>query len=150
MLHGPSNTVRARGRGAAASWLHCLPSAGWRLLTAEADALLNELTAVLSEAHAGHEYVTDLSLHGMLEHWDVELVGDCDSFALWCRQALKRRGIASDLVFCTTENGEGHLVCSVAGWILDNRSQWVRRRDDVPYTWLTLGRPDGTWRAITS
>ncbi|MHB0819838.1 hypothetical protein ACYCFK_16370 [Stutzerimonas stutzeri] len=43
---------------------------------------------------------------------------------------------------------QGHLVCSVAGHILDNRHRWVMRRDDLPYTWLSAGAADGTWRRI--
>lgn len=108
------------------------------------------LQQVLDAAHRGHRYISDRELHGVLEHWDVALVGDCDSFALWCRHELAQRGIAADLVLCRTESGTGHLVCSVDGWILDNRHPWVQRRDDLPYQWLSLGRPDGAWRAIVA
>lgn len=111
--------------------------------------MLSDLQAVLDAAHRGHRYITDQELHGVPEHWDVALIGDCDSFALWCRQALAERGIASDLVLCRTETGEGHLVCSVGGHILDNRHKWVMPRQDLPYEWISLGQPDGTWRAIT-
>ncbi|MOA15538.1 hypothetical protein D3C78_1356990 [compost metagenome] len=52
-------------------------------------------------------------------------------------------------MLCRAETGEGHLVCSVDGQILDNRHTWVMRRDDLPYTWISLGAPDGTWRKIT-
>lgn len=112
--------------------------------------MLTQLQAVLDAAHRGHVYITDQVLHGVLEHWAVELVGDCDSFALWCRQALAQRGIAADLILCRTETGEGHLVCSVDGWILDNRHTWVMRRDDLPYTWLSAGGPDGRWHLIAA
>jgi len=112
--------------------------------------MLSTLQAVLDLAHRGHRYVTDRELHGVAEHWDVALVGDCDSFALWCRQELQQRGIASDLILCLTEAGAGHLVCSVQGHILDNRHKFVVRRDDLPYRWVSLGQPDGTWREITA
>ncbi|MOA20731.1 hypothetical protein D3C78_1411920 [compost metagenome] len=112
--------------------------------------MLNQLQQVLDLAHRGHRYVTDLKLHGVLEHWAPELVGDCDSFSLWCRQELAALGIESDLIFCRDETGEGHLVCSVDGWILDNRHKWVQRRDDLPYIWIGLGKPDGTWLEITA
>lgn len=112
--------------------------------------MLTTLQAVLDRAHRGHRYITDRELHGVLEHWDVALVGDCDSFALWCRQELLSHRIESDLVLCRTEVGEGHLVCSVDGWVLDNRHTWVMRRDDLPYTWISLGKPDGTWLQITA
>ncbi len=112
--------------------------------------MLTALQQVLDLAHRGHRYVTDRELNGVAEHWDVALVGDCDSFALWCRQELSQHGIESDLVLCRTETGEGHLVCSVQGHILDNRHKWVMRRDDLPYTWISLGQPDGTWLEITA
>jgi predicted transglutaminase-like cysteine proteinase len=112
--------------------------------------MLTMLQQVLDQAHAGHTYVTDQVRHGLPEHWAPELVGDCDSFALWCRDQLKSHGIETSLVYCRTETGEGHLVCSTAdGWVLDNRHAWVTRRDALPYTWISLGHPDGQWLTIT-
>ena len=110
--------------------------------------MLSALQAVLDRAHAGHTYVLDRVQYQRPEHWQAGLVGDCEDFALWCRQELELLGIASDLVLCLTETGEGHLVCSVDGWVLDNRHKFVMRRDDLQYQWISLGRPDGTWRAI--
>ena len=110
--------------------------------------MLSKLQAVLDAAHRGHRYVTDQAQYQRPEHWDTGLLGDCEDFALWCRQQLAAQGIAADLVLCRTETGAGHLVCSVAGYILDNRRTWVTSRDDLPYVWLTLGTPDGTWHQI--
>lgn len=112
--------------------------------------MLAALQAVLDRAHAGHTYVADAAQYQRPEHWAVSLVGDCEDFALWCRQQLAAQGIAADLVLCRVETGEGHLVCAVGGYILDNRHTWVQRRDDLPYHWLSLGRPDGTWLSITA
>ena len=98
------------------------------------------LQAVLDRAHRGHIYVTDREQYQRPEHWTAGLVGDCEDFALWCRQELSALEIEADLVYCTTETGEGHLVCSVDGWVLDNRYRWLQRRDDLPYTWISLGR----------
>lgn len=106
------------------------------------------LQSVLDTAHAGHRYVPDRLQYQRPEHWTTGLVGDCEDFALWCRQELDAIGIDSDLVYCLTETGEGHLVCAVDGWVLDNRYRWVMRRDDLAYTWLSLGKPDGTWLEI--
>ena len=107
------------------------------------------LQGVLDKAHQGHEYVSDKKQYGISEHWAEGLVGDCEDFSLWCRERLKEQGIESDLVYCKTETGEGHLVCSVEGWILDNRHPWLMRRDDLDYKWLRIGKPDGTWYEIT-
>lgn len=108
------------------------------------------LQAVLDAAHAEHVYVYDTQQYQRPEYWAVSLQGDCEDFALWCRQRLKEWGIESDLVFCITELNGGHLVLSVNGWILDNRYTWVMRRDDLPYQWISLGQPDGTWLEIVN
>ena len=111
--------------------------------------MYDKLQAVLDDAHAGHAYVSDEEKHGLREHWELGLEGDCEDFALWCRRELRDRyGIESDLVFCRTETGTGHLVVSVDSWILDNRHRWVKRRDDLPYEWIKLGKPNGTWYEI--
>lgn len=110
--------------------------------------MLTNLRAVQREAQRKHQYVSDEKQHGVPEYWEISLAGDCEDYALWCRKELKRRGIESDLVVCYTETGEAHMVCSVDGWILDNRHRNVRRRDDLRYTWVGLGKPDGTWYLI--
>lgn len=110
--------------------------------------LTDQLDEVLRRAHAGHRYIKDSAQYRVPEHWTVGLKGDCEDFALWCRQELAKLGIESDLVFCITETNEGHLVCSVNGWILDNRFRWLMRRDDLDYTWVSIGKPDGRWFKI--
>lgn len=110
--------------------------------------MLDQLQSVLDRAHRQHEYRYDIEQFGLPEYWQEGLEGDCEDFALWCRSELAAKGIESDLVLCVTETGGGHLVCSVGGWILDNRYKWVQRRDDLPYTWISIGRPDGKWFAI--
>ena len=110
------------------------------------------LQTVLDLAHSQHEYVLDIEQYGKIEHWTTDLVGDCEDFALWCRDQLEAKGIHPDLVFCRTEDGGGHLVLHVDGWILDNRYKWVMRQDDLPYEWVKMGKPDGdsySWFAIT-
>lgn len=110
--------------------------------------LKDALQQVLDLAHSQHEYVTDAQQYGKREHWTVGLTGDCEDFALWCRDRLNQRGITADLVYCKTEAGGGHLVLHVDGWILDNRHGWVMRQDDLPYAWIKIGKPDGTWYMI--
>ncbi len=111
---------------------------------------LARLQDVLDQAHRSHQYLYDRNQYGIEEYWQESLTGDCEDFALWCRARLAEHGIASDLIFCGVHKSTGdHLVCSVDGWILDNRFRWVRSRDDLPYTWLKLGRPDGRWLTIS-
>lgn len=110
--------------------------------------MLDKLQSILNKAHAGHRYIEDQDQYGVEEYWTIDLRGDCEDFALWCRQELKKIGIESNLILCKTENGEGHLVCDVEGWILDNRHYHVMPKNRLEYTWLKLGRPDGRWYEI--
>ena len=105
------------------------------------------LEAVLSDVHALHKYTSDISKYGKKERWVADVVGDCEDFALVCKQRLKDVDIESDLVLCKTETGGHHLVCSVDGWILDNRYPDVINKDHLNYTWLKIGR-DGVWFAV--
>ena len=104
--------------------------------------MLKQLQPVLDRAH---RYVEDITQYQRPEHWTVSLTGDCEDFALWCRQELLSIGIVSDLIFCRTETGEGHLVCSVDGYVLDNRYKWVMCRDDLDCQWISLIE---RWQAI--
>lgn len=106
--------------------------------------LKDSLQGVLDWAHSQHEYVTDLEQYRKSEHWMAGLTGDCEDFALACRDQLEQRVIHPDLVFCRTEDGSGHLVLHVEGWILDNRHKWVMRQDDLPYEWIKIGVPNNT------
>jgi len=113
-------------------------------------SLYDTLQGVLNRAHRDHVYVSDQEKYDLREHWTVNLEGDCEDFALWIRNTLcDEYDIQPDLVFCLTENSVGHLVCSVDGWILDNRHDWVMGKDELPYRWLKIGKPDGTWYTIT-
>lgn len=95
------------------------------------------------------QYVEDKKNHGKLEHWpDTTMLqealksgvlrGDCDDFALACRHLLWEHEIPNRLVLCLTEEGEGHLVCEVQGWILDNRQTRVMPRDLLKYKWISI------------
>jgi predicted transglutaminase-like cysteine proteinase len=110
--------------------------------------VLETLREVHQAALDGHRYRSDIDQHGRPEHWHGSLIGDCEDFALWCRDKLKEQGIESDLVYCKTEAGEGHMVCAVGGWILDCTQDDVKDRATLRYEWLKIGKPDGRWYAI--
>lgn len=112
--------------------------------------MLDKLQKVLDEAHRNHTYVRDIDQYGLPEHWQKALVGDCEDFALWCRDKLAEQGIDSLLIFCFVETGGGHLVCAVDNYVLDNRRKWVTEKDQLPYTWISAGDSTGTWRKIIS
>ncbi len=75
-------------------------------------------------------YITDLENYGVEEKWVMpkdsftdsqKFSGDCEDFALACRKLIREAGIKSRLVYCIVEDGEGHCVLEVNGYILDNR-----------------------------
>ncbi len=110
--------------------------------------MLDKLRKVQHEAQQRHEYVSDQEMHGEFEHWEPGLMGDCEDYALWCRERLEGLGVESELIYCKTESGIGHLVLSVKGWILDCRFKDVVSRDDLQYEWLKLGDALGNWFEI--
>lgn len=82
------------------------------------------------EVKQGFTYVTDKEQYERNEHWVMpkdpfEVTGDCEDFALACRVLVRNKGLKSRLIFCKTEDGGGHCVLSVGGWILDNRMERV-------------------------
>ena len=107
---------------------------------------------VMDRALQGHHYVTDQQRWGVPEDWRAELVGDCDSFALWCRERLIEAGEPAPLLAVCRVTGQGlHLVCMTSdGRVLDNRQTRVCHMRDLPYTWISAGPfEDGTWRELS-
>jgi predicted transglutaminase-like cysteine proteinase len=105
--------------------------------------LIVKLNSIHASVKGGFEYRTDLEQYADVEHWvipdDVENVtGDCEDFALACRKLCRREGIPSRLVHCLTETGEGHLVLECAGYILDNRYDWVKTNTSLDYQWIKI------------
>lgn len=108
-------------------------------------------------------YATDQEQYSMVEKWVMPetdynrhrpFTGDCEDFALACRKLCREDGIDnSRLVYCQTELGGGHCVLEVDGWILDNRFDRLKNRDDiVGYKWIALsGYNSGDpWHKITN
>ena len=125
-----------------------------------------ELRAVVQTfyvAKHNFRYCSDLTKFGKEEYWLSSkeimgqlsnqgfLVGDCDDFASMCVMLLRKQGIPARFVFCRMEDGGGHLVAEVNGWILDNREPEVARRDDLPYEWVCISgyQPGEDWKSIS-
>lgn len=108
------------------------------------------------------QYTPDEQAWGSPEYWaspkemaaqadaDGMVRGDCDDFAILCRDELAKAGLRSRLVFCQVETGGYHLVCEIDGWVLDCRHRIVMPRDDLPYQWVSIsGYATGEeWREI--
>jgi predicted transglutaminase-like cysteine proteinase len=103
--------------------------------------LLDTLDKIHRKVFRRFTYKLDEKQYGMDEYWVMpdadydgssRIVGDCEDFALACRKLVRDAGLDSRLVFCYTEEGEGHAVLEVEGWILDNRYEQVVSND-----WLT-------------
>ena len=92
---------------------------------------------VFKRVKDGFTYVSDEENHGTKEDWRFpenvdSFEGDCDDFAIACRMLLKEKGYSCRLVFCKTETGGGHLICTIGKWALDNRM-----KSPVGLTFLT-------------
>ena len=112
-------------------------------------SLKSKLTGIHSKVLSNFTYKTDMKQYGMEEKWVMpepnydgssKIVGDCEDFALACRKLCRDAGIdTSRLVYCKTENGGGHGVLEVEGWILDNRQEKLMNRDKVRgYEWIAV------------
>lgn len=106
-------------------------------------ALRDALDKIHSDVMQGFTYKSDQEQYGLKEHWvqpedPYNVTGDCEDFALACRDLCKQSAIASRLVYCKTETGEGHCVLECHGYIVDNRQKRVYIADDVNYEWNAM------------
>ena len=72
-----------------------------------------------------------------------KVVGDCDDFAIACRQLLRERGVPSRLM--------AHVVCTSGNFVLDNRLKSVVTLSHLPrYTFLAVSgfKKGEEWRAV--
>jgi predicted transglutaminase-like cysteine proteinase len=83
--------------------------------------------------------------------------GDCDDFAVCLWVNLSQFGVWSldkiSLIYCTVENGGGHLVCGYecddTTYILDNRQRTVWDWSQLRYTWIKRRKAsEKEWRLI--
>lgn len=108
--------------------------------------MTNDLKTTLERIHkdtlAKFIYVSDLELHGVAEEWDMPAAfwrpgesfsGDCDDFAMHCREACKKLNLPTRLLLCYTETNECHLVAECHGYILDNRYPHVAANNSEQY-----------------
>jgi len=121
--------------------------------------------------HFLFHYVHDDKNYQMTEHWtshadDVnkgrQFEDDCDGFALTCAELLIEAGVPKDqikAIICTTETGEGHLVCGLDygdnTYILENRYRFVynwKEATRIGYKWhyyMSFDEP-GVWNQVTN
>lgn len=122
---------------------------------------MKRLSEIYYKVKSNFIWTSDKELHGVGEHWtscadevDAGKVfrGDCDDFALTCAELLFREGYEPSRIsidFCTTEAGQGHLVCVCDGVALDNRQRRPLFMTALPgYRWRSrmLLSERGTWR----
>jgi predicted transglutaminase-like cysteine proteinase len=106
----------------------------------------------------GFTYVTDEKQYGVIEKWvqpgdPYNVTGDCEDFALACRQLLRENNLPSRLVYCEDETGAGHLVLESSGHILDNRQRTVvsmQKLHAVGYKFIRISgfEPGDDWRKL--
>ncbi len=109
--------------------------------TAERWQLLNEINSYVNHKIAP---ISDKDLYGEAERWTYPVdAGDCEDYVLLKQRYLQRLGLsASDLLITVVldEKKEGHAVLTVTtsegDFVLDNRSDEIRRWDETAYTFL--------------
>lgn len=124
--------------------------------------LKEQLSDIHGKVFESFRYTTDKKQYGQNEKWSIPpefsegmiFRGDCDDFAMMCRSLCREAGLEnSRLVVCYTETGEGHLVCEVEGYILDNRYRGLETKDSLTsegYKWVAISgyNPGDQWRGI--
>lgn len=124
--------------------------------------MVRNIFEVVSDIHArvlrGFRYVTDERNYGVEEDWrfptDVDrVVDDCDGFAIACRLLVREAGLDSRLVLCYTETGEGHLVCAVGNYILDNRYRAIMTKEQLTqqgyiFKYVSGLNPGDAWKEL--
>lgn len=122
--------------------------------------VLNILNDIHRTVFRKFSYKTDQQQYDMLEKWVMpdyvyngsqRLTGDCEDFALHCRKLCDDAGLKTRLVYCKTEDNEGHLVLEHKGYVLDNRQYKVVYRDDIDYKWISISgyNPGDDWHEVT-
>ena len=120
------------------------------------DTLLTDLKTIFHLVKRHFQQHPDQGEHWQMPPPDYDgrqlLRDDCDGFCLACRMLLRKRGIASRLVYCEIRGG-GHLVVEVEGWILDNRQATVVPNtllNKQGYRWLRISgyNTGDPWREI--
>jgi predicted transglutaminase-like cysteine proteinase len=121
---------------------------------------IDDVVEVHKKVLSGFKYVTDEVQYGRIEDWRIpenceRVIGDCDDFAIACRELLREKGHEPRLVFCTTETGGGHLVCVLGKMVLDNRQRTavtIKSLADsrTPYHFISASgtSPGEEWRSI--
>jgi len=89
----------------------------WSRLSRERVERLFRTPALINAyMQASFRYVHDIDAHGLAEHWHLpswtfaSRRGDCEDWALFAWQVLRRNGIEAH-VFCAFTASEGHAVC---------------------------------------
>ena len=101
-----------------------------------ASITFSTLASLHSEAMSQHVYITDQEQYGVSDKWIPSLIGDCEDYALWVQQELRKSGTNVDIWIVRTEKGESHAVAVVGDLVLDIRSDKVVRRDRLSYKWI--------------
>jgi predicted transglutaminase-like cysteine proteinase len=123
---------------------HCMPSAmttATLRMTAARWRIVNRLNSLINAQIAPE---SDETLYGEAEFWTYPAdAGDCEDYVLLKQRYLERLGFPRSALLITVvfdEASQGHavltLVTDEGDFILDNRSNQVRRWTDVNYSFL--------------
>lgn len=111
------------------------------VMTAARWQMINEVNSYVNRKIAP---VSDQDLYGQAEYWTYPVdAGDCEDYALLKQRYLERLGIPASALLMTVvldEKKDGHAVLTLSttegDFVLDNRSDEIRRWHDTRYTFL--------------
>lgn len=157
-LETPDATCKEEASGGRCGTAAPLP---WRKLARELQSLSAHalLDRVNREVNTRIRYVTDQSLHGVLDHWSTaaatmtEGAGDCEDFAILKMWLLREAGVAAQDMFIVVVRSPNlrteHAVLAVRmggdTYILDNLSGAVANARDVGYMPIFSTNAHGLW-----
>lgn len=113
-------------------------------------SIVKEIAEVLDAVHARFTYVRDIERWKTADYWiskrdgdfKARWKGDCEDYALLCRDELNALGIPNRLVFCRvlddTSGAPYHIVSEVAGIILDVRFRTLQTRNTLRYEFISM------------
>ena len=105
-------------------------------------------------------WTPDREIWGKPDYWpsrnEIPPIGelfyeDCDGFETACYYDLEDMGEYPLSVICNIRRGVPstcHAVCSLKGYILDNRYRRVWHWTQLDYEWIMAGRHGGKWHRI--
>lgn len=106
-------------------------------LTALATSNTDKVSNLHKYYFTKHTYIADYIKYGVDDHWEANLEGDCEDYALFMYKKAKSVNVDSVMWIVRTETNELHMVLVVDGdTVVDNRFDSTKHKSDLNYKWI--------------